>query len=343
MSVDERVDPATDPANLATVLSGHPDGPVELTAITPISVGASNRMYRLDTDRGPLVLRIPPRRKVSKSAHDVGREWRLLRALAGTAVPHPRPLLHGDESSPLGGPFLIMELVPGFNLRWDSPALPEAEVRELALRTVDTLAAIGAVDWEAAGLGGFGRPDGFLERQVGRWTSQLEQYRIRPLPGVDELARWLEEHRPARYRTGLMHGDFTFANVLAENGGVTAVVDWEQATIGDPMLDLGWFVGLWAHAGEQPAAVPPGRSWVTQRAGMPTRDEVVERYARASGEDVANLGYYQALALFKLAVVLEGGYAKHVRGDGGNAHQAEFEWIVPQLIDTALDATKGLR
>jgi len=338
-----------DRAAVAAVVAEHPDGPTELRDVSVISVGASNRMYRLETDRGPLVLRVPPPTKVSKSAHDMVREGRVLRALERTAVPHARPLVVGTDDSPLGSQYLLMELVDGINLRWDGPRYEPGAVRDMALRTIDVLAEIGRVDWRAAGLEGFGRPEGFLERQVGRWTGQLAQYRSRELPGIDELAGWLETHRPAGAETGLMHGDFTFANVMLRPGGpdspavVTAVVDWEQATIGDPLVDLGWLVGLWAHADEEPAATAPGGHWVTQLPGMPTRTEIVERYALASGRDVSAIGYYQALALFKLAVVLEGNYAKVVRGESRHPHHRDFEWMVPQLIGTALDAAQGRR
>ncbi|MFE9327606.1 phosphotransferase family protein [Nocardia sp. NPDC052278] len=330
-------------AGLRDVLADHPNGPIDLVSVRPISTGASNKMFRIETDAGPMVLRMPPQQRISSRANDMSREWRLLCALERTDIPHARPILQGDENSPLGSPFLLMEYVQGFNLRWDTPR-PPAEVRDLAFATVGVLADISAVPWDGIGLSDFGKPDGFLERQVDRWTGQLDSYRVRHLEGLEELTGWLADNRPSGNRVGLMHGDFTFMNVMAsEDRTVAAVVDWEQATIGDPMMDLGWWIGLWAEADEQPAAVAPGGHWVTQLPGMPTRAEIVARYGELTGCDVSAVDYYQALALFKLAVVLEGHYARWSSGKSRNPHHGDFEWLVPQLVGTALDAAHGKR
>ncbi|MGC9537448.1 phosphotransferase family protein [Streptomyces sp. UG1] len=322
---------------------------LKVEQLIPISVGASNRMYQAVTSAGPLILRVPPRHKTSPTAHDMGREFRVLRALDSTAVPHPRALALCSDPEPFGVGFLVMEFVDGFNLKigLDAPYAPAVEERrEFALAAVATLADLASTDWQAAGLGDYGRPAGFLERQVNRWGSQLDAYRVRDLGGLDELAQWLKDSRPPAAPPAIMHGDFTFMNVMFAKGRparVAALVDWEQSTIGDPLMDLGWFVGLWAHADEVSAAAPPGGRWVTQLGGMPTRAEVVRHYAERSGRDVSAIGYYQALALFKLVVVLEGNYAKYVRGASRNAHHADFEWMVPRLIDTARSAARGER
>jgi aminoglycoside phosphotransferase (APT) family kinase protein len=338
-----------DLARLAAVLQADVDGDLTLQALEPISIGASNRMYRAETSLGPLILRVPPAHKVSATAHDMGREYRILRALDGTDVPHPRALALSTDTEVFGAGFLAMEFVAGFNLKvgLDIPNVPNAdELREFAFAAVDALAQLAGVDWQAAGLGDFGRPAGFLERQVSRWSNQLEGYRVRDLPGLDELAAWLGANRPPAAPPAIMHGDFTFANVMfapERPPRVSAIVDWEQSTIGDPLMDLGWLLGLWAHADEESPATAPGVPWVTQLAGMPTRAEVVARYAERAGRDVSAIEFYQALALFKLVVVLEGSYAKHRTGTSTNAHHADFEWMVPQLIDTALAAAHGKR
>jgi aminoglycoside phosphotransferase (APT) family kinase protein len=320
---------------------------LKIDALIPISVGASNRMYKADTSAGGVILRVPPAHKTSPSAHDVAREFRILRALDSTNVPHPRAITLCEERDVFGAQFLVMEFIEGFNVRvgLDIPEAPTAaELPDFAFAAVAALADLAGVDWTAVGLDGFGRPDGFLERQVSRWSSQLEGYRIRDLTGLDELVQWLDANRPAPTPPAIMHGDFTFMNIMfapSRPATVAAIVDWEQSTIGDPLMDLGWFLGLWAHVDEQAAAVAPGETWVTQLDGMPKRSEILAHYAERSGRDVSAIGFYQALALFKLAVVLEGGYAKLRRGESQNPHHADFEWMVPQLISTALDAAHG--
>jgi aminoglycoside phosphotransferase (APT) family kinase protein len=342
-------DESVDLAALASVLRVALGTDIAVTGLVPISIGASNRMYRADTSGGPLILRVPPRHKTSPTAHDVGREFRVLRALDQTTVPHPRALALSADTSLFGVGFLVMQFVDGFNLRADRADpldLSPAERGEYALAAVDALADLGAVDWQAAGLSGYGRPDGFLARQVQRWSSQLEGYRVRDLPGLDQLARWLQGNQPAHSRSAIMHGDFTYMNVMfapSRPARVAAIVDWEQSTIGDPLLDLGWFVGLWSHHDEDAPATPPGVPWVTQRPGMPTRQQVIARYQERAGLEELPIGFYQALALFKLAVVLEGNYAKYHGGVSRNQHHADFEWMVPALIDTALAATRGER
>jgi len=335
VSTERPVGGADDPVDLdalTAALRTDLGAQVVVTGLTQISVGASNRMYRADTSDGPVILRVPPRHKASPTAHDVGREFRVLRALDSTDVPHPKALALSADTAVFGTGFLVMEFVDGFNLRADRAdplGLSPAERGECALAAVDALADLGAVDWQAAGLSGFGRPDGFLA-----------------LPGLDQLAEWLQKHQPTRSRAAIMHGDFTYMNVMfapARPATVAAIVDWEQSTIGDPLLDLGWLVGLWTHPDENSAATPPGVPWVTQLPGMPGRSEVVDRYRMRAGLDEVPIDFYQALALFKLAVVLEGNYAKFHRGVSRSQHHADFEWMVPALIETALSAARGER
>ena len=337
---------------LTEALRGSVDSGLTLSDVTTISIGASNRMYRVETSAGRFILRVPPVHRTSPSAHDVGREFRVLRALDATAVPHPRAVALCEDTATFGTRFLVMEFVDGFNITAtsDGPTELTPEQRTVAAyAAVDALADLGSVDWEAAGLTDFGRPAGFLDRQVDRWRGQLDSYRVRDLPGIDELSDWLVANRPSGAAAGgaaIMHGDYTFMNVMfrpGAPGSVAAIVDWEQSTIGDPLLDLGWFVGLWSHADEVPATTPPGGRWVTQLPGMPTRDEVVRRYQERSGRDTSAISFYQALALFKLALVLEGNYVKFLRKGSRNRHHEEFEWMVPALLTTALAATRGER
>jgi len=325
------------------------DRPFRIDRATRLTAGASNKMYVLrEADGAELVLRVPPEVKSSRTAHDVGREHRVLRALEGTDVPHPRPYVLCTDTGLLGVPFLVVERVRGFHLELplDPPyPLPPEALHALVLSYVDALAAIGQVDWRAAGLGDFGRPEGFLARQVDRWLSQLEGYRARPLPHLDLITSWLRDGRPAEQPPGLLHGDYQFLNVLfspAPSGGVAAIVDWELATIGDPLVDLGWVLGTWAHAGER-SAVTGGAPWVTQLPGMPTRAQITERYAASSGRDVSAVGYYQVLALFKLACLLEGSYAKAVRAESDIARHLEFGEMVLRLLEDAAAVVRGER
>ncbi|PQP21979.1 phosphotransferase family protein [Rhodococcus opacus] len=314
-----------------------------------LTAGASNTMYVLTAaDGAELVLRVPPAVKTSRSAHDINREFRIMSALRDTTVPHAR--LHGlcEDESILGAPFMVMEKVDGFHLELpmqESVELRPERVRAMSTAFVDGLANIASVDWRAAGLEGFGRPDGFLSRQVNRWLSQLAGYRERELPYLDVITTWLDSNRPPDAEPAIMHGDYQFLNVMfgrSDPEKIVAVVDWEQSTIGDPMLDLGWVLGLWCEAGER-SAVSGDDTWITQIDGMPTRTEIAERYATVSGRDVGALAYYEVLGLFKLACILEGSYVKSVRNESDIDRHKHFGVVVPRLLEDAAAIIHGER
>lgn len=294
-----------------------PGAGAALTAVQ-ISGGASNEMFELRRGAEAWVLRRPPRHKVSKSAHDMGREFRVLAALDGTAVPHPRPLLLCEDDGVIGAPFFLMSRVDGFAPREPLPAPFDADLavrRDMGFALVDGIAGLATVDWRAAGLEGFGRPEGFLERQVGRWLGQLETYRSREIPGIDEVGGWLESERPSDGEPAILHGDYQFINVMFANdppARLAAVVDWEQSTIGDPLLDLGWLLAGWQDPGEEETRFTS--AYFADRTGLPSRDELAVRYAEVSGRSLEHLGYYQVLALFKLACILEGSYHRFATG-----------------------------
>jgi aminoglycoside phosphotransferase (APT) family kinase protein len=210
-------------------------------------------------------------------------------------------------------------------------------VRGIGEAVIDALAELQAVDWRASGLDGFGNPDGFLARQVRRWRSQYERYQVRDLPVFDEVAAWLDEHRPPDAPPALMHGDFHLDNCLVVPGppvAVTAIVDWEMATIGDPMLDVGLFLAFWGPERPSPAACPEVQG-VSRVVGAPTRAELAERYAAATGRDVSRLDYYLALAFWKLAAIIEGAYANHVAGKLDSVYARRLADDVPRLLDEA--------
>ncbi len=295
-------------------------GPIE--TVSPISGGTQNVMLRFERDGRPYVLRRGPEHLRPRSNDVIRRECRVLRSLSGTDVPHPPLIAACDDPSVLGDAvFYLMEPVDGFNASLALPPLhaSDAAVRhEMGLRLVDALATLAEVDHEAVGLGDFGKPDGFLERQVPRWLAELASYDdFAEYPGadigpVDEVATWLDAHRPASWRPGILHGDYHAANVMFSPGGpdVAAVVDWEMCTIGDPLLDLGWLLATW----ELPGAPEEFAGPLTRAGGLATDDELVRRYAERSTRDLAAIDWYVVLACFKLGIILEGTHARALAG-----------------------------
>jgi aminoglycoside phosphotransferase (APT) family kinase protein len=315
--------------------------------IERITSGSSNEIFELSADTGPVILRRPPRRRLSASAHDVSREFRVLSALKDTPVPHPQAIHLCSDDGVIGAPFLLMSKVEGFHLKAPYPAhaLRDGAMRAMMIDFIDVIARLSRVDFEAAGLAGFGRPAGYLDRQVDRWLGQLAGYQTRDLPRLAEIADWLRAHQPESGPPGIIHGDYQFLNVLFADDlppRVAGVLDWEQSTIGDPLVDLGWVLGLWAQAGEEsPLNAFYGNA--SQLPGAPTRAELAERYAAVSGRPVDNRRYYEILALFKLGCIAEGSYYRHVSGASDTALHADFEWIVPKLMLTAYQIIQGER
>ena len=308
--------------------------------LAKISGGASNEMFEVHREGHTWVLRRPPLHPVAPGAHDMSREFRMLTALEGSDVPHPQPILLCDDERVIGARFYLMERVVGFTPRDPLPLPFHTDPivrRDMAFRLVDGLAAIACVDWRASGLEGYGKPDGFLERQVGRWLSQLERYRTREIPGLDEVARWLEANRPEGSAPAIIHGDYQFINVMLAPdppARLAAIVDWEQSTIGDPLLDLGWLLAGWSEEGE-PSPLRFGSRYLTDREGLPMRAELAERYARKTGRDLSHLAYYVVLALFKLACVLEGSYHRFATGKSADPMHEKMGPLVLTLGEQA--------
>jgi aminoglycoside phosphotransferase (APT) family kinase protein len=309
-------------------------------AVQRVSTGHSNEMFRLSTGSHEWLLRRPPRVRSAASAHDMAQEFRLLSALDDSDVPHARALALREDAAVIGAPFLVQSFVSGFPPTLPLPEPFTADVtarRELAFGLVEALATVARFGWRDAGLGGFGRPDGFLDRQVGRWLGQLASYRTRELPWLDELAGWLRAHQPARSPAGLMHGDYTWSNVIfaaGRPGRVAAIVDWELATIGDPLIDIGWLLGLWLEEGEEAHGRDP-RTLFCQLPGNPTRAELLARYAEVSPLPVDDIDYYQVLALFKLCCIIEGSWYRYQSGQSDDPAHASFERRVPALLTRA--------
>jgi aminoglycoside phosphotransferase (APT) family kinase protein len=248
-----------------------------------------------------------------------------------------------DDDTVLGVPFYVMERVPGrvFRSPDEARALAPGEARALALTLVRTLARLHACDPDALGLAGFGRPDGFMERQVRRWQDQLQHSRPRPLPELDELGRRLSASIPATSRTAIVHGDYRIDNVIvdaADSGRIAAVLDWEMSTLGDPLADLGMLLMYWGRPGE---AFASDVHAITALPGFPDRDEVIATYAAASGADLGDLRFYVAFAHFKLAVIVEGILARHQAGDTVGAGFDSIGEIAPVLAAHGLEQVRA--
>ena len=311
-----------------------------------IAGGRSNLTYRvLDTADGRWILRRPPLGTKLGSAHDMGREHRILTGLEGSDVPAPAPLALCSDESVTGAEFYVMELVDGLVLRDEDEvqaAFDEAGRRRIAEALVDTLADLHAVDLDAAGLGELGRRDGYAERQLKRWKRQWEDSKTRELDAMEETHRLLSARVPAQDATSLVHGDYRLDNVIVSpEGEVAAVLDWELCTLGDPLADVGQLLVYWAEPGDE--VVPLTRA-PTLAPGFPTRQELVERYVARSGRDVSQLDFFVALAYWKLAAILEGVYARYSAGAYGETSDEfrSFGKIVEQLADAGLDAARRL-
>jgi aminoglycoside phosphotransferase (APT) family kinase protein len=284
-----------------------------------IAGGKSNLTYLLRAGEREVVLRRPPLGHVLATAHDMAREHRVISALAPTAVPVPAALLSCADADVIGAPFYLMEKVDGevFRSRPQTDPLTAGQRRDLAMAMMDTLAALHAVDPAAVGLGDFGRPEGYLGRQVRRWAGQLDASRSRPLPGIDELRDALAASVPEGANAGrIVHGDFRLDNLLAnvDPVSVRAVLDWEMATLGDPLADLGLLLTYWDVLGGEEGTGNPIADGLGPRAGFPTGAELVDRYARESEIDVGPLHWHLALGCFKLAVICEGIHYRHTLG-----------------------------
>jgi aminoglycoside phosphotransferase (APT) family kinase protein len=352
-----------DVAGLASWLAENdlPGGGQDL-AVELITGGRSNLTYRIESrpaaEPGPaaepaaarLVLRRPPLGHVLPTAHDMSREYRVLSALHGTAVPVPRPVALCQDTAVIGAPFYLMEWVDGvvFRSSEDAKILTPAQAGLVSERFAEMLATIHGLDVEAVGLGGFGKPAGYLARQLARWQRQWELSVTGEVPGyaslVDRLAAGLPDQSgpggPGAPSAGgtLVHGDFRVDNMLIDptpQPRIAAVVDWEMSTLGDPLADLGLSLVYWTEAGEEDLLPPSGGATVTTAPGFLTRNQVAERYASLTGRDLSRLDYYMAFGCFKLAVVLEGIHARFLQHKTvGEGFEREGP-AVPILIDRA--------
>jgi aminoglycoside phosphotransferase (APT) family kinase protein len=306
-----------DPMRLAHWMAGAGlDELGELRTVQLIAGGRSNLTYRLDFDGGQVVLRRPPLGHVLPTAHDMNREYRVLSALSGTAVPVPQPLANCQDADIIGAPFYLMRFVDGLVLRsmQDGEILSPEQAAELSELLASMMATIHGVDYAAVGLADFGRPEGYLSRQLARWQRQWELSNTREMPGYAELVSRLTAGLPQSAEGTLVHGDFRLDNTLVQlttPARIAAVVDWEMSTLGDPLADLGLTLSYWADGDEAFPDINVGAT-VTALPGFYTRKQFAARYAELAGRDVSEIGYYIAFGYFKLAVVLEGIHARYL-------------------------------
>jgi aminoglycoside phosphotransferase (APT) family kinase protein len=264
-----------------------------------------------------VILRRPPTGAVLATAHDMVREHRVISALGPTPVPVPRTLHLCTDTEVLGAPFYVMERVVGVHVVTELPsgyADEPAQRRAIGEGLVDVLADLHSVDHVAVGLEDFGRPEGFMARQVRRWTKQWDATRDRERPGLDALAARLAETVPDTQRSGVVHGDYRLDNCLLDPGvpgRIRAVLDWEMSTIGDPLADLGMLYVYWPQTGED---LPATQSSVTALPGFPSRAEVAQRYAARTGTDLSQLNWYVGFAYFKFAAIVAGIVARSAAG-----------------------------
>jgi aminoglycoside phosphotransferase (APT) family kinase protein len=316
-----------------------PGGGGDLTARL-VAGGKSNLTYEVSDGRATWIVRRPPLGHVLATAHDMAREYRVMSALQDTAVPVPRTYALCRDEEVLGAPFYVMERVAGMAYRHVAELEPlgRERTRAIAIGLVDTLATLHQVDADAVGLADFGRPEGFLARQVARWKKQLDASYCRDLPAADELHARLAAEVPQESAPGIVHGDYRLDNVLVDDHDrPAAVIDWEMATLGDPLTDLALLV-VYQRLGSL-----PGGTAVADAASAPgflTEDELIERYAGRSDRDLSRFGFYLGLASFKLAAIVEGIHYRHLHGQtvgSGFEHVGE---VVHPLLDAGLTALK---
>ncbi len=329
-------------------------GPVGRFAVERHDQGLSNETLFVTWGERDLVLRRPPPGETAETAHDVLREYEVLDALQPSPVPVPETVTATDDESVAGCPFYLMTRLDGDVLRFSEPdrfGAPAAR-RALGEQLVDTLAAIHSLDYEAVGLGAFGRPEGFTERQVERWTGQFEwafqETTVeRAVPAIETVGEWLAANVPEEQAHTLVHGDYKLDNVLFAPGRppeLAGVLDWEMSTLGDPLCDLGWLLFFWLEEGADSSALMQtmGPTFLGAE-GYASRADLVDHYEQQTGIAVENLTFYRVLAVYKMAALGEMFFARYLMGHSDSSFHAMMEEGVPVLADQALAIAEGDR
>jgi aminoglycoside phosphotransferase (APT) family kinase protein len=312
--------------------------------ISAIGDGHSNATYLFERGDVRFVLRRPPRPPIPPSANDMLREARVLGALEGRARV-PKVLAVCDDETVIGAPFYVMEMVEGDVVTTEMPPALDTPVerRRTAFELIDALVEIHAVDWRAAGLEGFGKPDGYLERQLRRFLGLWDHNKTREIPAVEKVGAWLRDNLPPSPPATIVHGDYRLGNTmmgLSSPAQLIAIFDWEMATIGDPLADLGYLCTLWVDREDPPAGMFELSS-VTRQPGFPLRGELVARYEERSGRSMTDIRWYQTLALWKSIVFMEGNYKRASSGMSDDPYLKAFGDGVVELAARAEAATRG--
>jgi aminoglycoside phosphotransferase (APT) family kinase protein len=324
---------------LETLVPG--SGPLR---VEKLGTGHSNETFRVSRDDAEFVLRRPPRPPLAPTAHDVIREARILGALADLDLRVPRPVLIHDDPDAIGAPFYLMELVPGVVIRDSMPAALDQPSgrRGVVSEFVEALVEVHAADWRGTPLEGVGRPSGYLERQLRRWNGQWDHNGTRDVPEIEQIGRWLATNRPQGTETTFVHGDAKLDNAIYEPQlpvRLAVLVDWEMATLGDPLADLGLLCGTYVGPGEEPDPVF-GFSAATNREGAPQREEIAEWYAERSGRSIEHLLWYEVLAVWKIMILLEGSYKRYLAGTTQDPFFSLLKAGIPRMAGLTLDRTK---
>jgi aminoglycoside phosphotransferase (APT) family kinase protein len=304
-----------------------------------IAGGRSNLTYIVGNGTREWVLRRPPLGHVVETAHDMRREYRVISGLRDSGVPVPIARAFCDDSEVIGAPFYVMDKVDGrvVRSRRERAKFSVDDAVRVSHDLVDVLARLHDTDYEAVGLGDFGRPDGFLARNVARWGKQWQANKTRELPALEELARRIHAALPESGSPSIVHGDYRLENTMLDpnDARIVAVLDWEMSTLGDPLTDLGLFLVYWEHWDNAESSSAPASADATAPPGFVNRDEIVERYVAATGRDVANLDFYVVFAFYKLAVVVEGINARFLMGKTVGEGFEQMGQKVTGLIDAA--------
>jgi len=326
-------------------LADHVDGAVPPFEYELIAGGHSNLTFKVTDANGTrVVLRRPPLGHVLATAHDMAREHRIITAVGKTDVPVARTLAVCTDDAVNDAPFYVMSFVDGLVLDSVDKAeqLEPQQRHDAGHHLIDVLADLHAVDVDAVGLGDLARRDGYIERQLKRWTAQWEASKTRELPAIDEVQRRLAADIPVAQGSAIVHGDYRFGNCLVDPvaGRVAAVLDWELCTLGDPLADVGYLGVYWAESGRSQRPNDP-----TNAPGFPQYSELLERYATRTGRDLSRIDYYRAFSSWRLAVISEGVYARYVHGvmADENADVSSFKTGTESLAEGALEAARRLR
>jgi aminoglycoside phosphotransferase (APT) family kinase protein len=329
-----------DLAVLKDWLDGAVGDSADISAL-PMRGGASCEMFDLQRGDGRFVIRRAPVTAVTDTAHNVAREYQVIRALTGSKVRVPELLAVCEDKEVLGAPFYVMRYIDGEVIRRKLPerfqASPETQP-SIGNELIDALAELHTFDWRGTQMEQLAKPERFLERQVERWTSQLEGYRCRELEGVDEVADWLERNRPMKGDLTVMHGDYKLDNMMFSKSlppQVLSLVDFEMTTVGDPLIDLAWCMIFWPEEGNLLAICAPGSDGGMSDSHCQSPASLVRRYAEQTGRDLSHFQWYQAFAAWKLGIVLEASYARFLAGESKNPNHEFMGFVVDELMKRA--------